>query len=963
MITAQPPSYKLKDYVETDSAPMSWFVLLMTLVISMFITYVLGHIVDINLFSFHRFYANRLARCYLGASNKEREKNKGTDYFTDLNSGDSPALAKLISNTGSSRSSLADPCDGTTPADQNNSAGKEVEGCPPEPVQRPYPIINGALNLTSSRNPAWQERKAASFVFTPAYCGYQISDGSNITSAYQHTKDFLQNAQASLPLATAVAVSGAAASPNAGYHTSGATSALMAVFNVRLGMWFQNPREIKSWRERGPKFSLYYFLKELFSSTDEQDDFVYVSDGGHFDNLGLYELVRRRCRYIVLCDVECDPEFRFEGLANAIRKCKVDLGIVIDIDTRAIVPDPATGLSRSSCAVGRIHYERRDSARARATGYLLYLKATLTGNEPLDIKHYHAEHKSFPHESTGDQWYSESQFESYRALGYSVMNNALAAAMQDEERERNRRNAFFQGIQRNIQENPQRLDREVLFNRLAEHWYASTSSDQLRQTHEETLQQLMRKLGEDKELGFLVGQFNPEWPNLARSFLFPWAPFRDACAATHQELRAGFYYCNQLIHFMETVYEECSLEQEYSHPENRRWINLFRHWSWSDMFRATWAVSASSYGARFQQFCGRHLKLSLGRIQLMPRIPLNEDIKKSTQFTDEELRQLECLHTHYIKRVDKNLGPKWHKATTAVVPLWLRLTPTDEFNGSAFEFPVGFAVVDGRPRRVDEDENEENRIGVQLRYFRIRDHLRRMGLGRRGLEELWRSNSSIQAKVPRDINQLIDEADAARLGRLWHSVLAAVPGQEMRCAREKFDCLSWWLREGMGGIRICSLAKQVYKYCREVLRDQADNEQALRTKSNALALSAFYIIEACGENIENDPIKQKRKVRKQVNRINKACQNLNTIIEKNRYADLAYYNRAALRARYNAVVDVGISLQSDILEKTRTTTEDDLKEALRLNFTLAGLADNDPDFKKIKGHHWFKQLIREPNCN
>ena len=221
-------------------------------------------------------------------------------------------------------------------------------------------------------------------------------------------------------------ISGAAASPNAGYHTNPATAFLMTVFNVRLGWWIQNTCKLAQWIKPGPGQSIKYLLKELLANTNDADEFVYVSDGGHFENLGIYELVRRRCRYIIACDAGCDPHYVFEDLGNVIRKCQIDLGIEISVDPTSIVPDPETGNSLFHCAVGRIHYERHDPVAT--PGFLLYIKASLSGNEPTDIKQYKAKHNVFPHESTGDQWYSESQFESYRKLGQHVANQVLQQA-------------------------------------------------------------------------------------------------------------------------------------------------------------------------------------------------------------------------------------------------------------------------------------------------------------------------------------------------------------------------------------------------------------------------------------------------------------------------------------------------------------------------------------------------------
>ncbi len=315
--------------------------------------------VDINLFSMHQFYRNRLTRCYLGASNP----NRRPDPFTDFDLADDVSLAELA-------------------------------------AQRPVHLLNCALNLSANRNLAWQERGAASFVFSPAHCGDREVCGSAPTATYLNGR--------SPYLGTAVAASGAAANPNQGYHTAPALAFIMTFFNVRLGRWLPNPGR-RAGGPESPGWGLWYLLRELFAHADADADFVNVSDGGHFENLGIYELVRRRCRLIVACDAGCDPEpFAFEDLGNAVRKCRIDFDAEIRID---LAPLRADYPQRRRHAVARIAYADGSS------GVLVYLKPLMNGSEPADLQHYHAAHPEFPQQSTADQWFDESQFESYRRLG------------------------------------------------------------------------------------------------------------------------------------------------------------------------------------------------------------------------------------------------------------------------------------------------------------------------------------------------------------------------------------------------------------------------------------------------------------------------------------------------------------------------------------------------------------------
>jgi hypothetical protein len=225
-----------------------------------------------------------------------------------------------------------------------------------------------------------------------------------------------------------MAISGAAASPNMGYHSSPLIGLMMTLFNVRLGWWFGNPHHRTTWKGEGPVFGISAIVQELLGLTDDVSPYVYLSDGGHFENLGVYEMVRRRCRYIVVSDAGSDPDGALADLGNAIRKIWIDFGIRIvfpcfNIKSRTALSEgtPAGKLAKDDacyCAVGRIVYPEADAP----PGYLLYIKPMLYGNEPVDILSYAAESPTFPHESTADQWFSESQMESYRALGSYIVN-------------------------------------------------------------------------------------------------------------------------------------------------------------------------------------------------------------------------------------------------------------------------------------------------------------------------------------------------------------------------------------------------------------------------------------------------------------------------------------------------------------------------------------------------------------
>ncbi len=267
----------------------------------------------------------------------------------------------------------------------------------------PLHVLNTALNLVGGDNLAWQERKAASFTVTPLHAGSRIL-------AYRDSAEYAKG----ISLGTTMAISGAAVSPNRGMLSSPTFTFLMTLFNARLGWWLGNPAMPK-YAAESPTVSILSLLREALGRTDKSHPYVHLSDGGHFDNLGLYEMVLRRCKYIIVCDATADSGFGFSDLANAVRKVRIDLGISIEpLVTKYVGPQKDERFARY-CAFGLIRYQDVDGGDA--LGYLLYIKPCVLSDCPADVRNYAKEHQTFPHETTVDQFFSESQFESYRALG------------------------------------------------------------------------------------------------------------------------------------------------------------------------------------------------------------------------------------------------------------------------------------------------------------------------------------------------------------------------------------------------------------------------------------------------------------------------------------------------------------------------------------------------------------------
>ena len=350
---------------------------------------VLGWRVDINKFSLYMLYRNRVVRAWFGAANRARRPHP----FTGFDPGDDMLLAELKN-------------------------------------ARPYPIVNTALNLVDGEELAWQTPRTAAFAFTPRWCGYE-QPGPGGAGCYRPTAGYAAQAgvglddDAGVRLGMAVALSGAAASPNMGAHSSAPLNFLMTMFNVRLGRWCPNPAR-PTWTSSSPPIGLFSLLAELFGQLDANAGYVHLSDGGHFDNLGIYELVRRRCRLVIAVDVGSDREHAFEDLGNAIRRCTTDLHVRIDLDVARLAVAPETGMCSASCAAGSIRYGQADGAAG--DGVILYVKPAIVGTENADLLNYRKLHPDYPHDSLADGWFDEARFESYRALGEHVLAGALGDA-------------------------------------------------------------------------------------------------------------------------------------------------------------------------------------------------------------------------------------------------------------------------------------------------------------------------------------------------------------------------------------------------------------------------------------------------------------------------------------------------------------------------------------------------------
>jgi predicted acylesterase/phospholipase RssA len=516
---------------------------------------------DLNEFSISHFYRNRLARCYLGGAT-HLKNDRCPHPFTGFEFRDDQPLAGFTAACGH---------------------------------PGPYPLINTALNTSQGGDLDVQERKAESFVLSPLYCGSHRrrptipeKEKNHVSEGYRPTPYYMSGLTASeaehdadgesddingfkspltgIKLGTAFSISGAAASPNSGYHTSSVLAFLMTIFNVRLGWWVPNPAK-RDWMLRAPTFPgfLKHLFFELFGCATPDASFVYLSDGGHFENLGIYELVRRQCRFIIAVDGDEDGEFSFQTLGTSIRRCRVDFAVEIEINVEDIRPDADTGLSGRHCAVGIIRYPNG------ASGTLLYIKASLTGDESADISLYKKISPTFPHEPTENQFFQEPQFESYRKLGQHAAGQALAPL---------RRMAITAGCS----DDPTK----VLRNELLLQWHYTTRVSKESANHRSTLN------------GIWATAATPGVPPcicdivLPREHGHPPLSMPENAEERHQVI----CFSQRLIQLMDSVCLDLQLKTASVHPDHIRWVQLFRNWANHPVLNEIWKVSMNVYSTQ-----------------------------------------------------------------------------------------------------------------------------------------------------------------------------------------------------------------------------------------------------------------------------------------------------------------------------------------------------------------------------
>lgn len=484
---------------------------------------------------FHAFYRQRLVRAYLGASN-----GAARDTETVEERGDDLLLSDL-------------------PA-------------------RPFHLVCCAANDLAADPLRTLRRGADSAVLSKV--------GLQVGGAWKEWQ-----VDATPTLGSAITASAAAFNSQMGSKSVRLGSAgtfLLGALGLRLGLWLESPTRTRrslgrvfAWLQRHLPGLLY--LRELAGHSHARSSWIHLSDGAHFENLALYELVRRHCRFILVCDCGADPDVAFDDFGNAVRRIREDFGVDVEIDLEPLRPNDK-GIAAQPMVAGDIRYPAGD------LGVLLYIKPTLVGDEPPDVAQYARRNDAFPHETTLDQFYDEAQWEAYRKLGEHIAERALGS------------------LARRLDEKTDGPDDRVIRLLLrARYAWPPDGGDETTVTAsvERGWTRLESRL-EGKEIGALRNQLLP-------------SPESDPATHPPEEVAAALPLVREALRLMETTILDTGMGARPDapfHPRYMGWLNRFGRWTAAPLFRAWWPWLAPVHSQHVNTF----LEATFG---LPPVVPPN----------------------------------------------------------------------------------------------------------------------------------------------------------------------------------------------------------------------------------------------------------------------------------------------------------------------------------------------------
>lgn len=611
----------------------------------------------------HEFYRTRISRCYLGASN--------------LPDGKDGEIARATNN-------------------RQIIERKNDDLFLPElaEIAKPVHLICTAANDISGDPLGTLYRGAKSAVLS----GRGISIG-NQTASLNHVR-----------VSSALTASAAAFNSQMGrisMDLGPAVTFLMSALNLRLGLWVPHPRN----RFRGYYvFPGRFFLFELFGRSRANAWNVHLSDGNHFENFGLYELIRRHVRYIIVSDCGADPEVAFDDLANVLRRVREDFGVEVEIDVRPLRPD-ANRISSQHAVVGTIHY---NGITGMDKGTIVYFKPSLSGDEPPDVLQYRTRNRAFPHETTGDQFYDEPQWESYRRLGEHAARSVFG---------------FFDRPVSKTTANQV----DGLFKDARSYWHPSPPRQE-----ESFLEMTERCASLEADLlnsgpAALRGEVFSEVAELRGEKM------KDPNV---EDEMAIFSFLLRATQIMEDVWLSADLDHYWSHPLNQGWMNYFHRWASTPSFRRWWPIIGPIYSLGFREFAKERFRVGVQdpdaraggeRVIMAGQLRLHP-------LTGKEKSNFLASHTG---KCFQQANPKFIEPANAVFFGYeLQLLSYDGTVDQKRSLPVGLAVVN------ESSSSHGQKASWQANHLFVPESLHGGGILARLLDALIRHYSKPGAHLP-----------------------------------------------------------------------------------------------------------------------------------------------------------------------------------------------------------------------
>lgn len=575
-----------------------------------------GLLIEPGEFGLHAFYRDRLARAFCGATNhpsyKETKKEQKVENKDEAkNEAKKETDAERADRERREKEERTEKWrkweDANDAKVQDATLNRETDLQAADVIHlselpsRPFHLVCCAANDLSGDTVATLGRGGRSAVLSK----YGVAIGDYATS----TTD--------LSLPAAITASAAAFNSNMGMvskRVGPAVSFLMTMLNLRLGLWVRHPAHPESSVRSWPGLLLY---REMFGQTsasgttgatvqNESCD-LHLSDGGHFENLGLYELVRRHCRYILVSDCGADPGSAFSDVGNALRRIREDFGLDITLDIEPLRADPVTGRSRQHVAIGTIHYSPVDR------GILLVVKPTLTGDEPPDVRQYKTENSAFPHQTTGDQFYDEEQFESYRRLGLHVAEQVFSFVPPDPSvapsagaaGESPTADWVFAEAFHQWGPTPEGLEDRVLEMTAR---FGHLETELLRQNQSALVSEVFPEppsTGPRIDLVDQQVQAGDQTEKEKAKEAARLAAEKDAAS------KCEVMFFVRVAQLMEDAWMACDLDDWWDHPLNLGWTNLFARWATAPSFRYWWPVICPMYSPGFRAFIDQRFPVPL----------------------------------------------------------------------------------------------------------------------------------------------------------------------------------------------------------------------------------------------------------------------------------------------------------------------------------------------------------------